>query len=66
VKPWPSGREGVGVARGPSHRRARVVEGRRVRAARDGRMRDCNIVVVVVLVIAVVEFQWSEKAKPRG
>jgi hypothetical protein len=59
----------VGVARGPSHRRARVVGGRRVKAAREGRMRDCNIVVVfvvVILVLAVVEFEWSEKVKARG
>ncbi len=56
VQPWASGREAVGVARGPSHSRARA-GGRRLKTAA-GRRSDCSIVVVVVrgcLVLAVVD-----------
>jgi hypothetical protein len=47
VKPCASGRDGIGVARGPSHSRARVA-GRMLRAAA-GRKSDRSIFVVLVL-----------------
>lgn len=56
VQPSASGREGVGVARGPRHCRAKVLLGRRVRAAATmtGRRCDCSMVVVDVIVAVVV------------
>lgn len=72
VKPWASGRDGEGVARGPSHSKARVVVGRTLSAAKAVERRsDCTIFVVdgdggVVLVVVLAaacsgERQWESE-----